>query len=306
MKTPNRVLIGPSSFAQADAAPLRLLRESGLDVVPNPVGRKLTKDELFGLLPGAIGIIAGLEPLSRDVLTGSDLKVISRCGAGVANVDLDAARELGIAVRNTPDAPTTAVAELAVGTLIALLRHIPHMDRQMHEGRWDRPMGRQIEGKTVAIIGAGRIGLKVASLLRPFGARVLAVDPALTRDVDGVERTSLDRALADADVVSLHASGDAPILDARAFQRLKPGALVMNLARGTLVDEAALCRALDTGVVAGAYLDTFAQEPYTGPLAGYAQVLLTPHVGSLTAECRSRMELEAVENLLAVLRAHDA
>jgi D-3-phosphoglycerate dehydrogenase len=305
MAAKRKVLIGPSSFAQSDGAPLRRLRDAGFEVVPNPVGRKLTKTELLALLPGAIGIVAGLEPLTRDVLTGSDLKVISRCGAGMSNVDLEAARELGIEVRNTPDAPTVAVAELAVGALVSLLRHLPHMDRQMHEGQWDRPMGRQIQGKTVAIIGAGRIGLKVASLLRPFGARVLAVDPALTGDVEGIERTSLDRALAEADIVSLHASGDVPILDAAAFDRLKPGALVMNLARGMLVNEAALCRALDAGIVAGAYLDTFAEEPYSGPLARYSQVILTPHVGSLTAECRSQMELEAVGNLLAVMRSHD-
>jgi len=279
------------------------LRQAGADVIANPYGRQLSKDDLRRLLPGAAGLIAGLEPLSRDMLEQSDLKVISRCGVGLSNVDLKAAEEFGIAVRHTPDIPTTAVAELTVGAMIALMRHLPAMDRDLRAGKWEKRIGRQLEGKTVLIVGFGRIGQKVAALLRPFHVRLLAADPALHETVDGVTVLPLEAALPQADVVTLHASGEAEILGARELALMKPGTFLLNAGRGGLVDEPALCRALDQGLVAGAWLDAFVQEPYAGPLSRYPQALLTPHIGSASVECRTRMELAAVENLLEAFAA---
>lgn len=293
-----RVLIGPSTFGAADPTPIERLRQAGVEVVANPYGRRLSKDELLALLPGAAGLIAGLEPLSRDVLERSDLKVISRCGAGLSNVDLEAAATLGIAVRHTPDIPTAAVAEVTVGAMIALMRQLPAMDRDLHAGKWEKRIGRQLEGKTVLIVGYGRIGQKVAALLRPFNVRLLAVDVEPSGPWDGVEQVDVPRALPQADVITLHASGEAEVLGAQEFALMKPGVFLLNAGRGELVNESALCRALDRGIVAGAWLDTFVQEPYAGPLTRYPQVLLTPHIGSASAECRARMELAAVENLL--------
>ena len=270
--------------------------------MPNPLGRRLSERDLRDLLPGVTGLIAGLEPLGRSVLEGSQLRVISRCGAGLSNVDPDAARELGIVVRSTPDAPTTAVAELTIGAMVALLRGIAAMNAELHAGRWSRTMGTQIEGKTVAVVGFGRIGRRVARLLIAFGARVLAVDPCLDEVEPPIERATLEAALPIADVLALHATGGQTILGKPELQRLKRGAFVLNGGRGELIDEDALCNALDEGQVAGAWIDAFRDEPYTGPLTRYPQVLLTPHVGSLTAECRRRMEFEAVENLLEALR----
>lgn len=296
-----RVLIGPSSFGVVDAAPLERLREAGFDVRQNPFGRQLTERELIDLLPGVVGLIAGLEPLKGLVLERSELRAISRSGAGMSNVDLDAARRLGIVVRNTPDAPTGAVAELTLAALLALLRQIVPMSVDLHAGRWTRLVGAQIEGKTVAVVGFGRIGRRIAQLLTAFGARVIAVDPHVITVDPPIELASLADALPVADIVTLHASGDMTILGAAELRCLKPGALVLNCGRGGLVDEEALCGALDSGHVAGAWLDTFRDEPYTGPLSRYPQVLLTPHIGSLTVECRRRMEMEAVENLLEAL-----
>lgn len=304
MAATKRVMIGPSTFSAVGHDPLDRLKQAGMDVIMNPYGRKLTKPELQALLPGVVGLIAGLEPLSRDVLERSDLKVISRCGAGLSNVDLEAARDLRIKVTSTPDAPTTAVAELTVGAAIALMRHLSQMDRDLHQGRWFKRIGGQLEGRTVLIIGLGRIGRRVAMLLRPFNARLLAVDPARSAPAHDVEMCSMRAGLAQADLVTLHASGEAEILGDREFENLKPGAFLLNVARGALVNEAALCRALDANVVAGAWLDTFSEEPYDGPLIKYSQVILTPHIGSSTVECRRRMEMEAVENLLAALADH--
>jgi len=296
-----RILIGPSSFGVVDAAPLQRLRDAGFDVLQNPFGRKLSTQELMELLPGVIGLVAGLESLDRAVLEQSELRAISRCGAGTSNVDLDAAHRLGIVVRNTPAAPTAAVAELTVAAMLALLRQILPMNADLHAGRWTRLPGAQIEGRTVAVVGFGRVGRRVAALLLAFGAKVIAVDPHVDRVDPPIELARLADALPRADIVTLHASGDETILGRAELLRVKPGALVLNCGRGGLVDEGALCEALDSGHLAGAWIDAFRDEPYRGPLTRYPQVLLTPHIGSFTVECRRRMEMEAVENLLDAL-----
>lgn len=305
MKNPGgkTILIGPSSFAESDRTPMERLRAAGFAVVLNPYGRKMTKDELKALLgEGVVGILAGLEPLDREVLAQSGLKVVSRVGAGLANVDLEAARELGIDVFNTPDGPTNAVAELTLGALLGLLRRIPQSDRALHGRKWTRQMGLQLEGKTVVIVGFGRIGRRVAELLAPFRARLLAVDPFLGKpDVLPCPLIPFEEALPQADVVTIHCSGEDCLFGEATFARMKRGALILNAARGGVVSERALLKALDGGVVAGAWLDTFEVEPYDGPLCKYDNVVLTPHIGSYTAECRQRMENDAVSHLLKAL-----
>jgi D-3-phosphoglycerate dehydrogenase len=299
-----KVLIGPSSFAAQSAAPRETLEAAGCEVIDNPYGRKLTPAELAGLLAGGVeAILAGLETLDRAVLEGSQLRVISRCGSGMSNVDLKAAEELGIQVYSTPDAPTTAVAELTVGALLSLLRELPAKDRGVREGRWDKRPGSQLAGKTVAVVGLGRIGRRVAALLGAFGTRVLGVDPFCATAPEGVELVALDEALARADVVALHSSGAARLLGKDELARMKPGAYLLNAARGELVDEEALLEALESGHLAGAWLDVFGREPYQGPLCGCDRALLTPHVGSYTVEGRIAMEQEAAENLVRGLRS---
>jgi D-3-phosphoglycerate dehydrogenase len=298
-----KVLIGPSSFSDLDKSPLEYLIETGCEVIDNPFKRKLTKAELMDLLKaGATGLIAGLEPLDREVMENSVLKVISRCGAGMSNVDLEAAKALGIEVRFTPDAPTTAVAELTVGAMLALLRMIPLMDHELHRGRWTKKVGTQLEGKTVVIIGYGRIGRKVASLLIPFKINILVVDPFLQEVIPGVSILPSEEALPEANIITLHSSGENCVLGQKEFELITPGAFVLNAARGGLIDEDALITALDDGTIQGAWLDTFGQEPYDGRLTEYPQVILTPHVGSYTRECRKQMEMESVQNLIQALK----
>jgi len=294
-----KVLIGTSSFAQLDAAPLNRLQQAGCCVIDNPFKRRLTKPELLELLgDDVVGLIAGLEPLDREVMTASSLKVISRCGSGMSNVDLAAAEELNIKVCNTPYGPTTSVAEVTVGALLSLLRMLPIMDRSVHERKWEKRIGRQLEGKKVVIIGFGRIGRKVGKLLRAFEADVSAVDPEHSGIIDGTPIVSLDTALKTADVIILHSSGEDTLLGKREFGLMKRGVYILNAARGGLIDEAELFVALKEKRVAGAWLDTFGTEPYDGCLCDLEEVILTPHIGSYTKECRLSMEMEAVENLL--------
>lgn len=302
-----KVLIGPSTFAALDKAPMDRLRQSGLDVVDNPYKRKLTKAELFTLLTDdVVGLVAGLEPLDRDVLKRSKLKVISRCGSGMSNVDVGAATSLGISVFSTPMGPVTAVAELVIGALLSLLRSVPTMDRALHAKQWEKRIGQQLAGKELTILGCGRIGGRVGELATAFGAQVIGVDPHYTGQAQGIPLVSLEEGLRRADIVSLHCSGETCLIGARELAMMKSGVFILNAARGGLIDEGALLEALRDGKVAGAFVDTFIEEPYEGPLCGCDRVILTPHIGSYTAECRSQMELEAVDNLLSalVLPAH--
>ena len=301
--TGEKILIGPSSFASIDRSPMDRLLEVGCEIIDNPFRRKLTKSELLALLNrGVTGLIAGLEPLDHDVLEKSTLKVISRCGSGLSNVDLVTAKELGIKVFSTPNAPVGAVAELTLGVMLSLLRMIQQMNNDLHEGKWAKRIGLQLEGKTVLIIGFGRIGRRVASLLAPFQTNILAVDPHLSRPVGSVPLVPIEEALPQADIVTIHCSGEGCIIGEKELRIIKCGALLLNAARGGLVDEHALSRAIDEGRIAGAWMDTFEREPYSGPLARYPQVILTPHVGSYTVECRRHMENEAVENLVSALK----
>ncbi len=297
-------MIGPSTFGEYDKAPLDLLQDQGFETIANPYKRKFTKEETIALLSdGVAGLIAGLEPLDREVLAKTRLKVISRCGSGMSNVDLAAAKELGIKVFSTPDGPTNAVAELTIGGILFLLRASPFLDKELHEGRWGRKIGHELAGKTIAIVGFGRIGRRVAFLLKNFGVKLIAVDPALTGMVEGVKIVALAEALGEADILSLHTSGDQEIIGEKEFSQMKDGSVFLNAARGGLVNEAALIKALDGKKVAGAWLDTFSVEPYSGPLTKYPQVLLTPHIGSYTRECRKAMDMEAAQNLIKGFKA---
>ncbi len=300
----SKILIGPSSFAEADKTPMNRLIAAGYAVVDNPYKRKLTKKELFGLLDGnVVGLIAGLETIDREILERSGIQVVSRVGAGLSNVDIDAASDLGIQVFNTPAAPTNAVAELTIGAILSLLRMIPQMDQALHSGQWQKKVGVQLQGKTVAIVGFGRIGRRVTELLSPFGVKILVVDPYVNESAcAGYRKVTLLVALPESDIVTIHCSGHDCIIGEKEFVLLKKGSFLLNVARGGVISEEALIKALEGGTIAGAWLDTFEEEPYKGPLCGYRNVILTPHVGSYTAECRLQMENEAVDNLINYLK----
>jgi D-3-phosphoglycerate dehydrogenase len=307
-----KVLLSPSSFGDCGDDPVDLLRENGYEVVPNPYGRRLTAQEVVDLAAGCIAIVAGVEPLNAEVLRQlPSLKCISRVGVGMQNVDLDAAGELGIAVRNTPDGPTRPVAELTLALALALLRRVPQADHNLRNGIWQKEMGNLLYGKTVGVIGAGRIGRCAAELFLGVGCQVVVADPAPEQawlGSHGIELLPLDDLLARSDIVSLHLSlpsESGPILGPSEFERMKPTAYLLNLARGDALDENALHEALVSGGIAGAALDVFTDEPYSGKLTGLDQVVLTPHIGSYAKEARLAMEVQAVQNLLDVLSNQD-
>jgi D-3-phosphoglycerate dehydrogenase len=300
MMTKQKILIGPSSFGALDDAPMKLLEDAGFEVVTNPHKRRYTKEEVIQLLEGVDGLIAGLEPLDRDVLSSAAgrLKVVSRCGSGMSNVDQEAAKELGIKVFNTPNGPTEAVAEMVLGCLLALMRRVPIMNASLHQGDWNKQIGNQLQGKTVAVVGFGRIGQRVAELLVPFGVKLLVVDPRHCVPTGEYVCCSLEEALRRADIITLHLAGEDCILDQAAFEMMKDGVYLCNAARGGSVNEDALIAALESGKVAGAWLDALPREPYAGRLREFDRVILTPHVGSYTQEGRLNMEMECARNLI--------
>jgi D-3-phosphoglycerate dehydrogenase / 2-oxoglutarate reductase len=296
-----RVAISPSSFAVADKMPMDLLIQAGIEVVPNPYSRRLTEEEIIVHLNEIDGLIAGLEPLNRKVLQSAPrLKAIARVGIGMDNLDQEAADELNIRVSNTPDGPTNAVAELCLAALLAIGRRLIHSNSDLHKGIWKKRLGFGLKDINVLIIGYGRIGRRFADFLRFFGAKILVSDPAVTSETlaKNEKSVTLEQGLEEADVISLHASGITTILGKNEFKKIRPDTVLLNSARGELVDEAALIQALDNNIISGAWIDTFSQEPYNGPLNSYEQVLLTPHVSTYTSQCRRSMEESAVRNML--------
>ncbi len=296
------VAVGPSSFASEDDEPMQMLERAHCRVVPNPYGRRLDEAEIIELLKDADGLIAGLEPLNAAVIASApQLRAIARVGIGTSNVDFDAAAAQGVKVSSTPEGPVDAVAEMTLAALLALCRLLVPANAALHRAEWVKEIGMGLRGARVLLIGYGRIGRRVAELLRAFGAELLVYDPFLdsSSDVDGVGVVQkLSVGLAEADVVSLHASGTDVLVGQAEFDAMKPGALLLNSARGELVDEDALVTALDSGKLSGAWFDAFREEPYSGRLTRFDQVLLTPHVGTYTRQCRLSMESAAVKNLL--------
>jgi D-3-phosphoglycerate dehydrogenase len=302
-----KIAIALTSFAEHDFSPLNLLKREGFEVVINPFRRKLNKKETLDLCASCAGIIAGTEKYDSEILERlTGLKVISRCGIGMDNIDLDAAKRLGIKLYNTPDAPTGAVAELTIGLILALLRKITIMDREMHGGVWNKRIGYLLSGKKVGVIGLGRIGRKVAEILNKMGADVFYSDPILKdKQKDPFHRIELKDLLRESDIISLHLSyseENHKLLGREEFSLMKPGAFLVNCSRGSIVDEEALYSCLKEGKLEGAAIDVFEQEPYHGRLKELDNVILTPHIGSFAKEARIKMESEAARNLMIGLK----
>jgi len=303
------VLVSTVPFASHDRLPLELLDSVGAHVTINPIGRRLQEEELAELIPATEILIAGTEPITRKVLEAApNLRLIARVGIGLDNVDLLAARERGIQVTYTPEAPAPAVAELTVGLMVSLLRHTHTANALLHDGQWHRFMGRRIGESTIGVIGVGRIGSRVIQLLSSFGVRrFIAHDVApqigSLQGID-VEWVGQDEIFREADIVTLHVplTPDTRNMVGRAeLDMMKADAVLINTSRGGVVDEEALLRTLHDGRLGGAAVDVFAHEPYGGPLTQEPRCLLTSHMGSMSIDCRSRMEVEATREAVRFL-----
>jgi D-3-phosphoglycerate dehydrogenase len=284
--------------------------EAAKDAVQLDVKTGMTADELKGVIGkyDAI-IIRSATKLTKDVLEkATKLKAVARAGVGVDNVDLKYAKERGIAVMNTPGGSTSAVAELALGMMLALARRLCYADATMKAGKWEKKTleGAQLNGKTLGIVGLGRIGRKLGDYARALGMKTVGYDPLVTGAVEGVTKVSLDELYAQSDYISLHiplTPETKHIIGEASIAKMKKGVRIINCARGGVIDEAALGRALDSGHVAGAGLDVFEAEPPAAENVGrHPGVVATPHIGAATAEAQASVSSEAAEIIVHFAR----
>lgn len=288
---------------------LEVLAKSGLVADVRPA---LSRADLLVAVADADALVVrSATQVDRDLLSaGKKLRVVGRAGVGLDNVDVKAATELGILVVNAPSGNVVSAAEHTVALLLSLLRKIPEAQVSLKAGEWKRTkfVGTELSGKTVGVVGLGQVGARVAARLRPWDVKLLGFDPFVSVERAkemGVILASLDDVLAKSDIVTLHTPVTAEtrgMISADRLSRMKKGALLVNCARGALVDEAALLAALDSGQVGGAAIDVFSVEPPKDfTLARHPKVVCTPHLGASTVEAQDRVAVETVEMLVQAL-----
>jgi phosphoglycerate dehydrogenase-like enzyme len=304
-----KILVTPRSLTAGGDPALELLLRAGHQIVFSSPGKPPEEAELMTLLPGCVGWLAGVEKITDRVLAAApELKAISRNGTGVDSIDLAACQRRGVRVLRAEGANARGVAELAVALLLALARSVPFGDARLKAGTWERRMGVELEGKTLGLIGCGRIGKLVARFVLGMDMKVAAFDAYPDRGFTpgpGFRFVSLEEALERSHALSLHCPhtpGQKPVIDSAAIGRMAKGALLINTARAGLVDEAAVLEALDSGKLGGYGVDVFEKEPPgPGPLIAHGRVIASAHIGGYTAESVARATRAAVDNLLAAL-----
>jgi D-3-phosphoglycerate dehydrogenase len=305
-----RVLITTRSFRKLQGPHQQFLRDAGFQIINSPYDRPLTGDELSDLIVGIDAAILGVDDVTSDVIEAADrLRVIARYGVGVDKVDLASATAHGVVVTNTPGGNTNSVAELTIGLMLSLARHIPRQDRQIRADDWTLVRGIELSGKVLGLVGFGRIGRRVAELAAVFGMCVQFYDPYPPSDAIlqqlHVDAVSLEELLQTSDFVSLHlplSDDTIHLIGDGRLALMKSTAYLINTARGGIIDEGALFIALKLGQLAGAAFDTFETEPSIGnPLLQLDNFISTPHAGSATEQTTLRMGLMAAQNVVDVL-----
>ena len=304
-----KVLITTVPFGDKNSYPLDLLKRNNINYVINPLGRKLTEDELVDLIDDFDVVVAGTEPITDKVMArASNLKLISRVGIGLDSVDLLAAKKRNIAVSYTPDAPAPAVAELTIGLMYSLLRSVHKSNIQLHRGEWHRYFGKRLVNCKIGLIGMGRIGSGVLRHLSGLGCTdILYNDIDVHLEADLAEKASFvekDEIYREADIVSLHVpltSQTKNMITSEEIRMMRKDAFLINTSRGGIINELDLYQALASDLLAGAAIDVFEDEPYSGALNNLDNCLLTSHMGSMSIDCRTQMEIEATEEAVRFL-----
>lgn len=294
------VAISPRSFRSTPGRHLDLLAKSPLEPRYPIQDRHLKEHEMVELVSGCEALIVGIDPVTDAVLEAGPLRVVAKYGSGLDNIDLEAAGARGVKVEATPGANAPAVAELTVGLMISLARHIGFHDRSARSGGWERRIGVELAGRHLGVVGYGEVGRRVASMAEALGMKVAACDPY--RERAEVELVGLEQLLRRSDVVSLHVpftEETQNMIDASALAQMKPGGFLVNTARGGIVDEQALAEALTSGHLAGAAVDNFIeQRPTNSPLLRLDSFLASPHAGAATIEAVERTGLAALRIVL--------
>ncbi len=302
------VIVTPRSASRDGHPSLDLIRSAGFDVTfPSP-GAQPTEDQLVEAMNGCVGYLAGVEPITRRVIeAGADLKVISRNGVGVDNVDVQAAEESGVAVVRAIGSNARGVAELAIGHMLAAARGIASADQALKRHEWKRTKGIELSGRKLGLVGCGSIGQIVATLALGIGMKVVAYDPYPPRGfAPGADFTMVDfdTVIRESEVISLHCppAPDRFVIGRDEIATMKAGVILVNTARDGLMDPAAITEALSSGQIRAATVDAFATEPPADySFVANERVVGTPHIGGFTVESVDRAMMDAVKNLLAEL-----
>ena len=296
-----KVVITPSSFAQVSSKPLEKLREYFDDIIINNTGKKIPNSDVVDFYDNAQYSIAGLEDLNSDILSYlPNLKVISRVGIGLDNIDLEYASQNNIKVLNTPDPPTDAVAEMTITAALSLSRNLIHYNKDLHMKHWNKSVSNSLKNKNIFIIGFGRIGQKVGKYFNFFGSEVCYYDPYIeSKNIDNIfKKIEFKKGLIDADIISIHSNSKSELLGNAEFKLMKDNVIILNSSRGYHINELALFKTLESNKASSCWIDVFREEPYKGDLIKLDNAILTPHISTYTEICREDMEMQAVENLL--------
>lgn len=304
-----KALVTATNYSTYCSAAKALLEENGVEVIENPYGRPMTRDELLTVVGDIDGAVVGVDTWNEKIFVHAPkLRAMARFGVGVDNIDLAAAKAHGIQVTNAKGMNSNPVAELTVGLILSTLRNVPAFNASIREGKWDRFMGRDLAGMTVGLLGFGDIAQRVAKKLSGFDVSICAYDlyPNLEKARElNVEMVSMEEALHRADVVCMHLPSlpaTHHIMDARTFGMMKDGSYFINTARGALVDETALAQALRSGKLTAAAIDVFDQEPVRrdNPLFALPNLFATPHTAAETYDTYHNVGLATARQLLDV------
>lgn len=304
-----KVLVTSTSFGKMVKEPVELLNNQSYEIIWNKLGRPLKEKEVMEKIKGIDAYIAGLDDITARVIEAADkLKVISRYGAGVDNIDIEAATKKKIVVTNTPEANTEAVADLTFGMILAIARYIPQADKSTKRGEWRKFFGREVSGKTLGIMGMGRIGKAVTRRAKGFRMKVIYGDCRREINIEKeaqAEYVDLKTLLQKSDFVSLHLTltkETRGLIGEEELKLMKPTAFLINTARGSIVDEDALYECLGDKVIAGAAVDVYSnQPPKDSSLLSLDNIITTPHMGAYTYESIMNMGMMSVKNVIDVL-----
>jgi len=299
----SKIFISTIPFASSNKSPLELLEKHNIDYEINDLGRKITENELFNKIKDFDALIAGTEPITKRVLNNAPkLKVISRVGVGVDNIDIEYASKKDISIRTSSEGPVTAVAEYTLGLILSMLRHIHVANHSMKQGVWKKEIGHDLFNSVVGVVGAGNIGSKVIQLLSAFmPKKIIYYDPFIKKEIPNASKVDLKELLTQSDVVTLHlplSKSTNAMISLPEIKCMKKNAILVNTARGGIIKEEDLYVALKERLIAGSAIDVFENEPYKGKLLELENCLISPHMAPMTKNARESMELDAVKQAL--------
>lgn len=308
-----KILITPRSFASFSDKPLKMLTERDYKIKRNNTGRPYKKEEMLKLIKDVDGIIIGIDELSAKIIEEANaLKVISKYGIGLDNIDINMATNKKIVVTNTPTANVDAVADLTFGLILSLARRVPEADRKTKSAKWGKIIGKSVWEKTIGIIGLGKIGRQVVKRAKGFEMNILVFDIVKDKKFAqkyGIKYVNLEKLLRKSDYITIH----IPLNDAtrnmisyEELEKMKKDAFLINTSRGGIVDEEALYDALRNNKLRGAALDVYNNEPLReSPLKELDNIIMTPHIGAYTEEAIENMSIQAAQNLIDVLEGRE-